>query len=95
MAKTAEITQPLKTSDDFLDARYWDDLAKDLPYVMPRWNRSCTESDMEVWLHRFDLTKAKYKAMTGLSLRGFIDRNPTWPLRAFVGLLLEDRPKET
>jgi hypothetical protein len=45
---------------------------------------------MEPWLRKLSITRAEYLAWSGLSsLREFVTHNPTWPLRAWVGLVLE------
>jgi hypothetical protein len=45
---------------------------------------------MGQWLNRLDLTEKQFLA-TGayIDLGDYIARNPTWPLRAFIGLACE------
>lgn len=76
----------------FCDAAYWDELAaKHLSrYDLPHWGVPCDPIAMERWLDRLDIAARDYFYMAGLkSLQEFIDLNPSWPLRAFIGLALE------
>ncbi len=75
---------------DFGDARYWEELAeKRLPsHNLPKWSVPCSPQDMRLWAYRLGLTDYEKAAMT--SMEDFIELNPAWPLRAFVGLLLEE-----
>jgi hypothetical protein len=59
-------------------------------YNLPDYGIPCSVADMTLWLERVGVEKADFLA-TGeyRSLEDFITMNPTWPLRAFVGLLLE------
>lgn len=79
--------------DDFKDAPYWDVLADATPYVLPPWEEPLTEAGMLNWLSKFDETPDGYNRRTGMSLKEFMARNEKWPLRAFVGLLLEEKIK--
>ena len=76
---------------DFNDSDHWIELAKGLHYDLPDWKQPSTVQAMQLWLDRFDLTEAEYEEQTNTTLEEFIELNPAWPLRAFVGLLLEDR----
>jgi len=79
----------LKT--DFTDSEWWSELAdKHLTrYNLPRWGEPCTVKKMNLWCERLDLVD--YEKITNTSHEEFIALNPDWPLRAFVGLLLEEK----
>ena len=79
----------LKT--DFYDSEHWLELAdKHLAsYTLPAWNQPCSTEEMKRWLNRLDMTEKDYKKLTNTTLDEFRMLNPTWPLRAFVGLILE------
>ena len=76
---------------EFCDAVYWYKLAAKrlLSFNRPGWSIQCTPEQMILWLERLDFTEKQYQKYTNTSLREFIELNPTWPLRAFVGLMLE------
>jgi hypothetical protein len=46
---------------------------------------------MRRWLDRLDLTERDHLRIASTSLNDFIDLNPSWPLRAWIGLMLEAR----
>ena len=73
---------------DFLDADYWEGLARDRGLRLPPWGAPCTLSAMRTRLHKAGLSQSKYEAHYG-KLAGFIEKTPTWPLRAWAGLVLE------
>ena len=73
----------------FLDSGVWDDLARTAGVRLPNWDTSCV-GNMRRWLTKLGLSVAEYKAEFGGRTLGDWPRlNPTWPLRSWVGLLLE------
>jgi len=78
---------------DFKDDAYWLDLIKNSRTQckqLPAYGWPPTLTNMRLWLRRLDISKKEYLDATGYtSLDDFIRLNPDWPLRAFVGLLLE------
>ena len=73
---------------DFLDADHWEELARARGLRLPPWGAPCTLSAMRTWLHKAGLSQSKYEAHQG-KLAAFTERNRTWPLRAWAGLVLE------
>lgn len=73
------------------DADHWDRLAAVcLPrHNLPRWDVPCSPEAMERWIDRLDLTEKEYSQATNTSLADFCALNPTWPLRAWLGTVLE------
>ena len=75
---------------DFVDDEHWRGLARERFLRLPRWGIPPTPSRMRVWLRRLHIPLTEYLKVTGYStLEDFSNFNPDWPLRAFVGLLLE------
>ncbi len=75
---------------DFVDDSTWTELAKRFYYRLPIWKTEVSETAMKKWLRRFRVTEKEYLASTGYKkLSDFQKLNPSWPLRAWVGLLLE------
>ena len=74
---------------DFSDSEHWEYLAdRHLhSYTLPRWHEICTVGKMELWCDRLDLTD--HEQVTNTTHEEFIALNQDWPLRSFVGLLLE------
>ena len=78
----------------FLDAEHWNALAlKHLPhYDLPAWDVPTDPEAMGRWLDRLGITLKQYLLATGLrNLMDFVELNPRWPLRAFIGLAIEMR----
>lgn len=75
----------------FYDAAHWNELAaKHLPrYDLPAWGVPCDMEAMRRWLERIGLSEKRYEKLTATSLGEFIELNPSWPLRAWIGLSLE------
>ncbi|NPV07578.1 MAG: hypothetical protein HPY83_06400, partial [Anaerolineae bacterium] len=81
---------------DFLDAPHWAELARQYGVRLPQWWVPCTRKHMVRWLPKLGFSLAWYRDWAGKSdLTWFMKRNPDWPLRAFVGLLLEEREAES
>lgn len=75
---------------DFLDDATWVDLAKRFYIRLPIWKTPVDERSMRKWLRKFRVTEKTYLEATGYKeLMEFQKLNPDWPLRAWVGLLLE------
>jgi len=75
---------------DFADADHWAELAKKCYIRLPIWNTAATPEKMRFWLRKFRVTEAEYLNATGYkALQDFMRLNPDWPLRAWLGLLLE------
>jgi hypothetical protein len=76
---------------DFLDAEHWAELAREQGVRLPQWATRCTTGGMTRWLRKLGRSVEWYRADSGFrTLQEWIDANPTWPLRAFVGLVLEE-----
>jgi hypothetical protein len=75
----------------FSDAGRWDELAaKYLPrYRLPGWDTPCHPVAMRWWLKRLGMSERAYEKATATSLEDFIRLNPGWPLRAWIGTVLE------
>lgn len=79
---------------DFGDGQHWKYLAsRYLPqYDLPSWSRPFSADEAEKWLQRLELSIPAWLRFGGYrDLADFGAINPTWPLRAFVGLALELR----
>lgn len=78
------------------DADHWDRLAAVyLPrYDLPRWDEPCEPEAMRRWLGRLDMMEKQYIQATNTGLVAFCELNPTWPLRAFIGTVLEMRSEK-
>ncbi len=85
------------TLPKFCDAAYWNELAaKHLPrYDLPAWDVPCSPEAIERWLDRLDLSERDYLRTSGLKrLEEFMKLNPRWPLRAWIGTVLELKEEE-
>jgi hypothetical protein len=77
--------------DNFADANYWVDLARERNIRLPLWRMSCTTGGMRRYLKRLHIEVTDYlEANNEKNLRQFSQMNPDWPLRAWVGLVLEN-----
>lgn len=81
----------LRGERDFLDAARWGELAaKHLArFNLPAWSVPCSPEEMRRWLDRLDMTERDHFRMTATNLSDFIKLNPSWPLRAWIGLACE------
>lgn len=75
---------------DFADAAYWAELARTRGLRLPQWHRPVTTGGMRRWLRKLGLSVEEYYRFSGeRTLKDFARANPTWPLRAWVGVLLD------
>ena len=79
----------MKTELDFKDSGAWGLMSERISFVLPDWSVPCSTGQMDVWLNRLDIGKARYMEMFNTSHEDFIKMNSDWPLRSWVGLLLE------
>lgn len=75
---------------DFLESSHWDDLARARGLRLPPWGQPCTVSRMRTFIHKAGLSETACKEWLGYSLAKFAGCNPSWPCRAFAGLVLEE-----
>src|SRR3990170_2625084 len=76
--------------NQFVDNETWVSLARRFYVRLPNWRTEPTNENMRRWLRRFRVTETQYMEATGYkSLEDFRTYNPDWPLRAWLGLLLE------
>ena len=80
-------SKPLRA--EFKDSDEWGKLMEQTRYVLPGWEVAPTVPLMELWLERLNISKHLYIDSMQTSLKEWLDLNQDWPLRAFVGLLLE------
>ncbi len=81
-----------KLRSNFLDRAEWDRLAKAAKVRMPAWTTPMSRPLLIRWIHRLGLSLTDYQVWSGFKQpEEFITANADWPLRAFVGLLLEFR----
>lgn len=73
-----------------MDDNHWKDLARKYYVRLPVWKTVPTPEKMRYWLRKFRLAERDYLEITGYKrIENFMELNPAWPLRAWVGLLLE------
>ena len=74
------------------DYDHWIEIAKERGITLPYWKTKPTPYKMNWWLKKIGMSKKEYFEWDGgKKIIDFIDRNPEWPLRAWVGLLLEEQ----
>ncbi len=81
------LSKPLKS--EFADDVQWQELCEKTRYVLPAWDVVPTLENIMVWLNRLEINEKVYREDVQTSVTDMIALNPTWPLRPFVGLLLE------
>ena len=79
--------------NDFADDEYWMQLAKQYKLLLPKWFVAPEVAKMRSWLRKVGIKERDYReaCSEGWVLEDFALLNPNWPLRAFVGILLEYR----
>ena len=84
----------LRGRDDFADAPRWEELASARRVRLPAWSLTCTPARMEKWLRKLGISTSAYYAWSGTTaLRQFAALNPSWPLAAWLGLLMEKQAR--
>lgn len=86
-----------QTTPGLLDDEYHEQLSDRLGIhrATPAWSVPCTEADMRLWLKEIGITQEHYLRVTALrSLADFIELNPRWSLRAWIGTVLEMKAEE-
>lgn len=74
----------------FVDKPHWMALAGARGFRLPTWYRPATGPRIKHYSERLGLSMAELNEATGCrSFRSLAELNPTWPLYAVVGLLLE------
>lgn len=86
----AEARRNSTLRNDFLDAVWWEELAREKGVRLPPWGMPCTVSRMTTWLHKIGVSVTAYQREYG-KLAEFISLNPQWPMRSWAGLTLEWR----
>ena len=72
---------------EWLDSGLWDSLAQKRGIRLPQWHRAPTPRMLKKW-HE-SLENEPFKEVYGCSPSRLIELNPTTPLRAFIGQMLE------
>ena len=76
---------------DFGTDGYWVELAHGRHMRLPAWGTPITTSAIRKWLKKLGRSVEWYRDWQGeKDLADFTKRNPGWPLRALIGLLLEE-----
>jgi hypothetical protein len=74
----------------WLDAGLWLDLFREAGIRSPVRTLPCTPGDMRKWLRKIDVPAAQVCEYTGFrSLTEYQKKNPSLPLFAFLGIILE------
>lgn len=72
---------------DWPEAEYWALLASERGIRLPQWHIAPTPRLLKRWHER--LEKTPFRDVYGCSPSRLIELNPTQPLRAFIGQMLE------
>lgn len=75
---------------DFDDATYWEEMASARKLRLPPWGEPVAPTVMRKWLNKVKVSVTAYYGWSGeRTLTEFSERNPTWPARAWAGIVLE------
>ena len=72
----------------FADTGYWDSLAHERGIRLPHWG-TALKGKQRRWLTKLGIAHEEYKEHFNEPYSTFARLNPTWPLRSWVGLMLE------
>lgn len=79
-----------------MDSEEWDHLAKLHGIRLPQWHTPPTPGGIRRYLKRLGISVPDYLHIANESnLRECARLNPHWPLRAFVGMLLEQQAADS
>jgi hypothetical protein len=94
-ARAAKRELPVSFKTEYLDDDGWIALVAANDWRLPQKNTPASSAGIAPWLTRLGIDKPKFRAWCGYNPAGWCAANPTWSLRALVGLLLEDfAPKQ-
>jgi hypothetical protein len=81
----------------FRDAPYWDNLATKYlaSYSMPNWGVPATTELVLEWMMRIGVRESQLNEVLGCSAEELVRLNKKYPIRAFIGILLEIREMKT
>lgn len=80
----------LRGEETFIEQYIWLELAAKRKVRLPMWRLPCTTGGMRRYLKKLGIEVTDYLDYSNeKNLRIFGQNNPTWPLRSWVGLLLE------
>ena len=75
----------------YLDDSRWVELNRGNKSRLPGETAPCTEKEMRRWMRKLRFPMDRFRAWCGFAdLVDWMKANPSWSLRAFVGLLLEE-----
>lgn len=81
----------LRGEETFQESYTWADLAKERGIRLPLWRLPCTTSGMRKYLGKLGIPVIDYLTDNNeRTLKQFGQMNPDWPLRAWVGIQLEN-----
>jgi hypothetical protein len=86
-ARKAAVEAGAKYRRDWMEADIWVSLAQKRGIRLPQWHVPPTPRKLKRWHETLD--KTPFHEVYGCSPSRLIDLNPTMPLRAFVGQMLE------
>lgn len=81
----------LRDEKSFADSNNWANLAREVGVRLPHWRMACTTGGMRRFLRKIGVDVKEYlEANHERNLSVFSTLNPTWPLRAWAGIQLEN-----
>lgn len=86
---TGTVSRVCVFKQDFLDKRYWQKLAREYGIRLPAHTVPADGHRIRAYMIKLHMTLTEYRAWSGNEPDDFQRLNPTWPLWACVGLLLE------
>lgn len=75
---------------DFRDSEHWNNLARERGIRLPRWEESASGGNIREWMIKLGMTHKAFVEWMGYEPDAFQGHNENWPLRAWVGLALEE-----
>jgi hypothetical protein len=91
-ARRAAIAAGEQFTRDLLDAPYWVELAQAAQVRLPQWHVPATPANLERWLRSVGIPVAAFLSWAGYKRLSDAARlNPSWGLRPWAGLTLEQR----
>ena len=88
---TPKVATNLKT--EYLDDDNWVELAKTHGINLPHKNTPCTQGKVSPYLTKLGISRKQFADWCGYANPAeWITKNPTFSLRALVGLLMEELP---
>jgi hypothetical protein len=89
-ARAARAAKASNEPHVFMEDDAWQQLARKHKVRLPQHGTALTTAGITQWLKKLGISSTEFRTWTGgMGFKQFLEANPIWNLRGFVGLMLE------